>query len=168
MQYLCQYYSMLTKQFSVIDFVPSLALRLFLAPVFILAGSKKLAAMDSTIAWFGNSEWGLGLPAPELLAWLATLTEYCGGYILIFGVAVRLVSIPLFITLIVAAVTVHLEHGWQMVADPSWFGASERVMESADKLARAKSILKEHGNSKWLTSSGHVVILNNGIETAVT
>jgi len=168
MQYLYRHYSMFVSNLQVIDFIPSLALRLFLAPVFILAGSKKLAAMDSTIAWFANPDWGLGLPAPELLAWLATLTEYFGGYMLLFGVAVRLVSIPLLVTMIVAAITVHLEHGWQMVADPNWFGANERVLESANKLARAKSILQENGNYQWLTSSGNFVVLNNGIETAVT
>ena len=35
---------------------------------FLMAGSRKLSDMDSTIAWFGNADWGLGLPLPALLA----------------------------------------------------------------------------------------------------
>jgi uncharacterized membrane protein YphA (DoxX/SURF4 family) len=41
-------------------------------------------------------------------------------------------------------------------------------MASAEKLAAAKSILQQHGNYEWLTSSGNFVILNNGIEFAIT
>lgn len=36
------------------DFIGPLALRLYLVPVFWMAGSKKLANMDSTIEWFAN------------------------------------------------------------------------------------------------------------------
>lgn len=56
------------------DFLAPLALRLYLAPVFWMAGSQKLADMPATIEWFGNPDWGLGLPFPELLAWLAALS----------------------------------------------------------------------------------------------
>ncbi|HNL32887.1 MAG TPA: DoxX family protein, partial [Pseudomonadales bacterium] len=56
------------------DFIAPLLLRLFLAPVFISAGLTKLAAFDSTVEWFGNTEWGLGLPLPWLMAALATGT----------------------------------------------------------------------------------------------
>jgi hypothetical protein len=41
-------------------------------------------------------------------------------------------------------------------------------MASVEKLERAKGILQEHGNYDWLTSSGNLVILNNGIEFAAT
>jgi hypothetical protein len=44
----------------------------------------------------------------------------------------------------------------------------QQVLDSAEKLARAKEILQEHGDYNWLTSSGNVVILNNGIEFAIT
>jgi hypothetical protein len=54
-----------------------------------------------------------------------------------------------------------------MIADPSWFGVNDRVAESAQKLAKARDILRDHGNYRWLTSSGTIVILNNGIETAI-
>ena len=33
---------------------------------------------------------------------------------------------------------------------------------------RARDILREHGNYAWLTEKGNLVVLNNGIEFAVT
>ena len=40
-----------------LDFIAPLAIRLYLVPVFWMAGTNKLASMDSTIAWFGNPDW---------------------------------------------------------------------------------------------------------------
>ncbi len=51
-----------------LDFLAPLLLRLYLAPVFWMAGMNKLNSFDSTVAWFGNAEWGLGLPFPVLMA----------------------------------------------------------------------------------------------------
>ena len=62
----------------------------------------------------------------------------------------------------------HLPYGWQAIADASAPFANERVMESVGKLERARELLKEHGNYDWLTSSGKLVVLNNGIEFAAT
>lgn len=147
------------------DFLGPLALRLYLAPVFWMAGTKKLAHFDSTVAWFEHS---LNMPFPWLMAFLATWTEILGALALLFGFALRWFAVPLIITMIVAAVTVHWDYGWQAIADPGAPGATERVEAAADKLSRAKGILKEHGNYEWLTSSGPFVVLNNGIEFAAT
>ncbi|GAB3023793.1 HvfX family Cu-binding RiPP maturation protein [Bowmanella dokdonensis] len=151
-----------------VDFLAPLALRLYLVPIFWMAGTRKWENFDSTANWFGNPDWGLGLPLPELLAFLATWTEILGGVFLLVGFAVRYISLPLMITMLMAAFTVHWQHGWQAIADPSAPFANERVMESADKLSAAKEILQQHGNYEWLTSSGNLVILNNGIEFAAT
>ncbi|MEM0954418.1 MAG: DoxX family protein [Pseudomonadota bacterium] len=151
-----------------LDFLGPLALRLYLVPVFWMAGSSKLNGFDNTVAWFGNPDWGLGLPFPWLLAFLATWTEVLGAVSLLFGLAVRWMAIPLMFTMIVAAGAVHLENGWQAIADPSAPFANERVEAAAEKLSRAKAILKEHGNYDWLTSSGSIVVLNSGIEFAAT
>ena len=51
-----------------VDFLGPLALRLYLVPVFWVAGTNKLDGMDNVIAWFGNPDWGLGLPFPALMA----------------------------------------------------------------------------------------------------
>ncbi len=150
------------------DFLGPLALRLYLVPIFWMAGTKKLADIDSTAAWFGNPDWGLGLPFPEVMAWAASLTEAGGAILLFFGIAVRWISIPLMITMIVAAVTVHLQNGWLAIAEGSGFFASERTAGAIDRLDRAKEILKEYANYEWITENGSLVILNNGIEFAAT
>lgn len=152
----------------VADFLGPLALRLYLVPVFWMAGTTKWQGFDNTVAWFGNPEWGLGLPFPWLLAFLAVWTEILGAVSLLFGIAVRWFAVPLMFTMIIAAATVHWEYGWQAIADPGAPFATERVEEAAEKLSRAKSILREHGNYPWLTSSGNFVVLNNGIEFAAT
>jgi len=151
-----------------LDFMASLLLRLYLAPIFWMAGTKKLKDMDSTIQWFGNPDWGLGLPYPHILAWAATITEAGGAILLVIGLAVRWISIPLMITMIVAAVTAHLNNGWLAIAEADSLFASERTTEATEKLNIAKNILREHGNYDWLTSNGSFVILNNGIEFATT
>lgn len=153
----------------VADFLAPLALRLYLAPIFWMAGVNKLNSMDSTIEWFGNPDWGLGLPFPEFMAWAAALTETGGAILLVLGLAVRWVSIPLMITMLVAIFTVHLQNGWLAIAEgaQSLF-ASERTIAAVDRLDRAKEILQTHGNYDWLTEHGSIVVLNNGIEFAAT
>lgn len=150
------------------DFLAPLALRLYLAPVFWVAGTNKLSDMDSVIAWFGNPDWGLGLPFPELLAWLATLTEVGGAVLLLTGLAVRWISIPLMITMLVAMFTVHWSHGWQAVADPMSPFPPEDIDGAMERLDRAKDILREHGHYPWLSEKGSFVISNNGIEWSAT
>ena len=142
-----QHYKAVLQRILHLDGLAPLLLRLYLAPVMMQAGWTKFQSFDSTVAWFGNADWGLGLPFPELMVVLAAGTELVGGALLIPGIAVRLVSIPLMATMVVAALTVHLEHGW---------------------LERAKNILQEHGNYSWLTGRGSLVVLNNGIEFAAT
>jgi len=153
----------------VTDFLAPLALRLYLAPVFWMAGTSKLADMVSTIEWFGNPDWGLGLPYPELMAWLATTTEIVGALLLVVGLAVRWISVPLMVTMIVAIVTVHWQNGWQAIADAKFclFNCMD-AQEAIDRLAVARDILREHGNYDWLTGQGSFAVLNNGIEFAAT
>lgn len=150
------------------DFLAPLLLRLYLAPVFWVAGSNKWASIDDTIAWFGDPDWGLGLPAPALMAYLATLTELAGGVLLLVGLGVRWVSIPLMITMLVAAVKVHWVNGWQAVADPLSPFPPAQIDAAMERLERAREILQEYGNYPWLTETGSFVVSNNGIEWAAT
>ena len=94
--------------------------------------------------------------------------QLLGGLLLIIGLGVRLISIPLMVVMLVAAFLVHWDNGWLALSDASSWLANDRVLEAADKKAKAISILKEHGNYRWLTSSGPITILNNGIEFAIT
>jgi uncharacterized membrane protein YphA (DoxX/SURF4 family) len=146
----------------------SLGLRLYLVPIFWMAGSHKLHHFQDTVDWFGNTDWGLGLPFPWLMAFLATATELAGAIFLALGLLTRWISIPLIATMLVAIFSVHLDNGWQAIADASAPFANQQVLDSAEKLQRAKDLLQEHGNYEWLTSSGKFVILNNGIEFAAT
>ena len=150
------------------DFLAPLALRLYLVPVFWMAGSNKLQSMESTIAWFGNPDWGLGLPLPALLAWLATLTEAIGAILLLIGLGVQWISLPLMITMLVAAFAVHWQNGWLAIAEKTGVFATERTVEATERLDRAKAILQEHGNYGWLTEHGNFAVLNNGIVFAAT
>lgn len=168
MEKLLQLQSLLNRTRS-IDFLAPLALRLYLVPIFWIAGTKKYASFESTAAWFGNPDWGLGLPFPELMAFLATSTEIAGAIMLLVGFGVRWISLPLMITMIVAAFTAHWKNGWQAIADQGFclFNCSDAIAAS-EKLNVAKDILKEHGNYEWLTEQGSFVISNNGIEFATT
>jgi uncharacterized membrane protein YphA (DoxX/SURF4 family) len=144
-----------------LDGLAPLALRLYLVPVFWMAGTQKLSHIDSTIEWFGNPDWGLGLPFPTLMAYMAAYTEAIGALLLLLGLATRWISIPLMVTMLVAIFAVHWDSGWAAIADSS-------AQDVAVRLGTAKDILREHGNYSWLTEKGNFVILNNGIEFAVT
>jgi putative oxidoreductase len=151
-----------------IDWLAPLAIRLYLAPIFWMAGYNKWVAFDSTVEWFGNADWGLGLPFPTLLAALATGTELLGAVLLLIGLGARLISIPLMVTMVVAMVTVHWHNGWLAIAESTGLFATERTQGAIERLDRAKELLKEHGNYAWLTENGSLAIINNGVEFAVT
>lgn len=166
------------------DFLAPLFLRLYLAPIFISAGFNKLNSFESTVAWFGNSDWGLGLPAPFLMAFLATATEIIGGFALLLGVATRWFAGPLMFTMIIAATTAHWGNGWYAIAPsstqtsmsnvlaPIGFPGAEASLQNSEevgaRLGAAKELLRENGNYEWLTETGNFVVLNNGIEFAIT
>ncbi|MBT3135614.1 DoxX family protein [Alteromonas sp. ALT199] len=167
-------YQQFVTRLQLADGIPLLLLRLYLAPVMIQAGWNKASSFDSIVDWFGNDDYGLGLPMPLVMAFLATAAELVGGVLLLFGALTRLVSIPLMVTMVVAMVSVHAENGWLAIADASsWLAdgtilLNESIMAAPEKLSAAKSLLQEHGHYDWLTSSGNFVVLNNGIEFAAT
>lgn len=147
--------------FRAMDFLAPLLIRLYLVPVFWMAGMSKLQGFDDVVAWFGNSEWGLGLPLPWLMAALATATELAGAVLLLLGLGVRWVCIPLLVTMAVAIVSVHWSNGWHAVAmssDPA----------IAERLQVARELLQQQTDYDWLTARGELVILQNGIEFAAT
>jgi len=145
-----------------LDFLGPLALRLYLAPIFWMAGMNKFMHMEDTIAWFGNSEWGLGLPFPTVMAYLATFTELTGAVCFALGMGVRFITIPLMITMVVAAVSVHLENGWLAIASQD--------SEAHQRLQGFLQWLQNNhpGRHDFITELGSLVILNNGVEFSVT
>lgn len=162
------------------DVLALVALRLYLAPIFIMAGLNKYQNFDSVVQWFGNSEWGLGLPFASFWVMMVIIAELLGGVALLFGVATRLFGMLLAITMVVAIKAVHLKNGWHAITptDPSTsianlFGSLgqaslQNSIEASQRLNKAREILQAHGNYDYLTETGHFVILNNGIEFAMT
>jgi uncharacterized membrane protein YphA (DoxX/SURF4 family) len=122
----------------------------------------KWGDMESTIAWFGNPDWGLGLPFPALNAYMAATVEILGVWMLVFGFGTRIISVPLVITMLVAYFTVHSGHGWLAI------GSADADPEIAERMGAARGLLKEYGNYGWLTEKGSFVILQNGAEFVVT
>lgn len=176
--------NVLISKLKTIDWLGPLALRLYLAPIFIVVGAHKFANFDSMVAWFGNADWGLGLPMPRLMVFLAASAELFGGVALLLGLATRLLVLPLMITMLVAAGTTHWDNGWFAIApaDPQTstatvlaavgIPAAARSLQNSEevgqRVAAAKSLLRRHGNYSWLTEKGSFVVLNNGIEFAAT
>jgi uncharacterized membrane protein YphA (DoxX/SURF4 family) len=179
------------------DGLPALLLRLYLAPIFIMAGYGKMQFTDpqvtgltnfftspDIVAWFGNAEWGLGLPFPELLANMATWVEFFGGWLLLIGLFTRLLSIPLMFTMVIAATTVHADNGWFAITHTNpdtspakmltWLGVDsaqvslENSTDTGTRLNVMRELLENNGNTEWLYENGSIVVLNNGIEFAST
>lgn len=157
-----------------IDWLGPLALRLYLVPVFWVAGMTKVDGFGGIVDWFGNA--GLGLPFPWVMAFLATATETVGAILLLLGLATRWIAVPLIVTMIVAMTTVHWDNGWQAVHESKSPFASEYtfgieagdVAEAGERLSRAKEILRENGNYEWLTEKGNFIVSKNGVEWSVT
>ena len=168
------FYQKLVTQVQQLDFIPLLLLRLYLTPVMMQAGWTKLQNFDSTLSWFTNPDWGLGLPAPALMLYLVILLELGGGLALLAGLFTRLTALGLSITMLVAMCTVHAKNGWLAIADASsWLAdgtvfRNDAVMAAPEKLAKANEILQQQPDYEWLISSGKLVVLNNGVEFAAT
>lgn len=190
-------YQRLVKKLQQFDGVPALFIRLYLAPTFIIAGITKTQLQDESVSglaslavkpdiinWFGNAEWGLGLPFPELLSYLATYTELLGGLLLVVGLFTRFLTLPLMFTMFIAMTTVHAQNGWFAITPTNAQTSPAAVLdyigidsaakslqnseETAIKLDRIRGILNDNGNPDWLFANGNVVVLNNGIEFAMT
>ena len=150
------------------DFLAPLAMRIYLAPVFIMAGSNKLRHAEYLGPYFES----LGIPAPELMVYVAGLTELLGGIALLAGLAVRWATLPLMFTMLVAAATAHWENGWHALPETEltmpWEWRTDLIEEANTRKEAARSLLKEHGNYGWLTETGSITILKNGIEFAAT
>jgi putative oxidoreductase len=91
----------------------TLPLRLIAGVIFTAHGAQKL------FAWFGGygleatGQWmeSIGITPGYLMALMAGSAEFFGGLLLIVGLLTRPTSFVLAITMAVAIVTVHLEHG---------------------------------------------------------
>ena len=151
-----------------VDWLGPLALRIYLGPIFILAGMNKLSNAQNVASYFEY----LGIPAPQVAVYLAGGTEFVGGILLLAGLGVRWIALPLMFTMLVAAVTAHWQNGWHVLPETElmmpWEWRPDLIDEALEKRDRARSLLRQHGNYDWLTAAGPITILKNGIEFAAT
>ncbi|EGR3960491.1 DoxX family protein [Vibrio cholerae] len=146
------------------DFIVLLSVRLFLVPVIFVGARSKVLGFAGTVAWFGAStaEGGLNLPFPELLAFLAAATEVVGCICIALGLFTRIMAIPMIFMMSVASAMVHWKYGWDAIAT-SGMEATIRLNGFIEWLA-----VNFPGRYNYITELGDPVMLNNGMEFAVT
>lgn len=89
-----------------------LSLRLMVGSGFMLHGWAKLSRGPGG---FANLLRQIGVPFPELTAWVSTFVELLGGLAILTGAFVAIVSIPLIGTMLVAMFKVHLKNGFSAI-----------------------------------------------------
>ncbi len=86
-----------------------LLLRVGVGVVFAVHGWQKY---NGGVANFATMLSDLGVPAPEVTAWLMTIAEGIGGLLLIVGLLTRLVTLPLIAVMIGAIALVKTDVGF--------------------------------------------------------
>jgi putative oxidoreductase len=89
-----------------------LPLRLIVGFGFMQHGFSKLSRNSDAFATILHA---LGVPAPHLMALVTILIEILGGFAVIAGAFVTLVSLPMAALLFVAIFTVHLPYGFSSI-----------------------------------------------------
>src|SRR5215467_11170737 len=87
-------------------------LRLIVGFGFIEHGYAKLLRGADAFAYILH---GLGVPAPHLMTWVTILTELLGGFAVLLGAFVTLVSVPMAIVLLTATFSVHWQYGFSSI-----------------------------------------------------
>ena len=147
--------------------LPPLLFRMILMMVFLQSGWYKIDNFAAVSDWFESSQYGLGMLGGSYLVGLLAGLELLAGACLLAGVATRVAVLPMLLILLVSMFAFQWGNGWQWIAEPEAWLASERVNESAERMAVAQAILQTYGDYDWLVEKGHLVILNNGIEQSV-
>ena len=75
-------------------------------------GYAKLLKGPDAFAYILHS---LGVPASQLMAWLTILTELLGGFAVLLGAFVMLVSVPMAAVLLTAMFSVHWRYGFSSI-----------------------------------------------------
>lgn len=86
-----------------------LPLRLIVGYGFLAHGYAKFSRGPETFAVVLHT---IGTPMPLMLAWLTTLVEMIGGFAVLIGAFVPLVSLPMAVVLLTALFTIHLPYGF--------------------------------------------------------
>lgn len=90
----------------------SIPLRLIVGYGFMEHGFAKLSrGLDA----FPNLLHAMGIPLPHVMGLLTIAVEIFGGFAILIGAFVPLVSIPMAVVLLVATFTVHLQYGFSSI-----------------------------------------------------
>ena len=89
-----------------------LLLRLIIGYGFLAHGWAKLSRGPEG---FGKLLHQIGVPLPEVTAWVSTLLELLGGLAILVGAFVVVVSVPLIVMMLVGMFTVHLRYGFSAI-----------------------------------------------------
>jgi putative oxidoreductase len=94
-----------------------LVIRLALGTVFIAHGSAKLfpslwGIEGGGIEKFATSLSGMGVPLPDVMAYVVAAWELGGGILLVLGLATRIAALGILGTMFVAFVKVHMSQGF--------------------------------------------------------
>lgn len=96
-----------------------LVIRLFWGWQFFISGLGKLENIPKIAAFFES----LGISWPYFNAYFVGIVECFGGLLLLFGLATRLIAIPLIIVMIVALISADPEATKNLFHDPKTFMA---------------------------------------------
>ena len=152
------------RAFSSLDGLGALALRLYLASVFVQSGYEKYLSMPDVIAWVSNKEFGLGLPFAPYIAWLIIGVELIGALLLIPGIFVRLTSCLYIGYLAIVALKINFANGWLYIANANNWLANHTVMESSKQLDSLLEIVEKVDKLSTVLPYNDIVIVNNGLE----
>ncbi len=102
-------YNNFAQKLGILKDIPLLIIRLTLAYGFWNPGIMKWQNIDSIASWYAS----MGIPLPTLNAYMSASTEVVGSILLLLGLAVRVISIPLMVVMVVAIATVHFSNGFE-------------------------------------------------------
>ncbi len=92
---------------------PVFILRLVLAAVFIAHGSQKVLGIFGGYGLATTTQFFVSkMHIPVFLAYIASFTEFLGGFAMLFGIVTRIFAAGLAIDMAVAILAVHLKNGF--------------------------------------------------------
>lgn len=91
-----------------------LIVRVILGVIFIVHGGQKVFGWFDGPGVKGMSHWlgSMGVAHPALLAWIASLSEFGGGVLVLVGLLTPLAAAVIVSTMVVAILLVHAKNGF--------------------------------------------------------
>ena len=87
-------------------------MRLIVGGGFMIHGFLKL---ERGVGVFAAALAGLGIPAPDFMAWCTVVIESVAGAAVFFGAFVSLMCVPMVVVLLVAIAKVHWQFGFSSI-----------------------------------------------------